>query len=114
MTLEQAIAELRRLQGQQEVMEIALEAKTVRGDALRVLLDRLEAATEAIDLVDTPYPLEVFPERTDEQRDAIFAAMRSVDKYATEWFYAHVARERGRVARDYFLAARSPSRCEQP
>lgn len=56
---------------------------------------------EALDLVDTPYPIEVFPERTDEQRDAIFAAMRAVDKYATEWFYAHVARERGRVAREW-------------
>lgn len=49
MTLEQAVAELRRLQGQQEVMEIALDAKTVRGEALRIVLDHLDAVTKAID-----------------------------------------------------------------
>lgn len=65
----------------------------------RFLLDGIEAFWEALDLVDSPYPIEVFPERTDDERDAIFAAMRTVDKYATEWFYAHVARDRGRVAR---------------
>lgn len=73
-----------------EEAEAELETATAR-------VVELEAA---LDLVDTPYPLDVFPERTDEQRDAIFAAMRDVDKYATEWFYAHVARERGRVARE--------------
>ncbi len=57
-------------------------------------------AEEIIAGLDEPYPIEVFPERTDEQRDAIFAAMRAVDPYATEWFYAHVARDRARVARE--------------
>ena len=64
-----------------------------------------DRAITALDLVDLPYPIEVFPERPDERRDAIFAAMRAVNKYATEWFYAHVARERGRVAREAIQAA---------
>lgn len=64
-----------------------------------------DRAITALDLVNLPYPIEVFPERPDERRDAIFAAMRTVNKYATEWFYAHVARERGRVAREAIQAA---------
>lgn len=67
--------------------------------------EQIAALREALSLVDSPYPLDVFPERTDEQRDAIYAAMRAVDKYATEWFYAHVARDRGRVARETLALA---------
>lgn len=66
---------------------------------MREAADTIELLWAAICLVDDPYPLQVFPDL--EQRDEVFSAMRSVNKYATEQFHAEVSRQRGKVAREY-------------
>lgn len=58
--------------------------------------DRLRLAVRSI---DEPYPVEVFPDL--REREAVFAAMREVNRYATEQFHAEVARQRGKAARTY-------------
>ncbi|HET6916938.1 MAG TPA: hypothetical protein VFH56_12680 [Acidimicrobiales bacterium] len=55
---------------------------------------------QAVESIDAPYPIEVFPDL--QKRDEVFAAMREVNRYATEQFYAEVARARGVAARSYF------------
>src|SRR5512146_1569951 len=51
----------------------------------------------ALDVVDAPYPIGVFPDL--QKREEVFAAMREINQYATEQFYAEVARQRGHAAR---------------
>lgn len=68
-------------------------------DAYRQLGEDVLLLMEALDLVDTPYPLKVFPDL--KRQDEVFAAMRAVNEYATEQFYAQTARQRGQAARDY-------------
>lgn len=66
---------------------------------MREAADTIELLWEAINLVDDPYPLQVFPDL--QEQDAVFAAMREVNKYATEQFFAETARQRGKTVREY-------------
>jgi hypothetical protein len=52
---------------------------------------------EALDIVDSPYPVEVFPDL--QNRAQVFAAMRAINQFATEQFYAETARARGTAMR---------------
>jgi hypothetical protein len=52
---------------------------------------------EALDVVDAPYPIDVFPDL--QQSEQIFAVMRAINPFATEQFYSETARARGEAAR---------------
>ena len=52
---------------------------------------------EAFDIVDSPYPIEVFPDL--QKREEVFAAMREINQFATEQFYSETARARATAAR---------------
>ena len=85
------------------------EAKELR-ERVAALQAQLEAYEEAVALIDSPYPIGVFPDLQD--KEAVFAAMREVNVYATEQFFAETARQRGRVVRDV-LAGRGVREPEQ-
>lgn len=72
---------------------------------MREAAEEIEDLQSALSLVDEPYPIEVFPALKDP--DAVFAAMRSVNKYATEQFWAECARQRGEVARSHLAKWRA-------
>jgi hypothetical protein len=87
-----------------ESQQVLRDERKWRRDEVRrqvVLREAAEARvvglTEALASVDEPYPIDIFPDL--QERDEVYAAMRSVNEYATEQFYAEVARDRGRVAR---------------
>lgn len=69
------------------------------------LVAEIQRLRDALDSVDAPYPIDVFPDL--QERDAVFAAMRAVNRYATEQFAAEIARQRGKAARA--LMAGTPS-----
>lgn len=60
------------------------------------IIDRLRLALRS---VDEPYPIDIFPDL--QERDEVFAAMREINRYATEQFYGEIARQRGAAARSY-------------
>ena len=73
------------------------DANEANAERVAGLQAQLDAYEEAVALIDSPYPIGVFPDL--QERDAVFAAMRAVNKFATEQFYAETARQRGEAVR---------------
>ncbi len=72
---------------------------TLTAAQCNALLDMIDRLRLALRSVDEPYPIDIFPDL--QEKDSVFAAMREVNRYATEQFASEIARQRGVAARSY-------------
>lgn len=75
------------------------EDTATAANLLRTAQDIIDRLRLALRSVDEPYPIDIFPDL--QEKDAVFAAMREVNRYATEQFHSEVSRQRGAAVRSY-------------